>query len=250
MFKLKYNYQIIVEYLGKNFVGWQIQKNGISIQEILQKVLTKVFHSKIRLIGSGRTDKGVNAWGQSANFYLNKKIENKKKVISSINFFLKKFKVSIVELKIKKLSFHSRFSAKKRIYEYLIVNGGNKLSIYDDRAWLVRNKLDLKKMKKAIKILVGTHDFSLFRASSCGAKSPVRTIMKANITKKDKNIIINFKSKSFLQQQVRSMVGCLKYVGEEKWTVNYFKKIFKSKKRKLCAPPAPPQGLYLKKVIY
>ena len=80
MFKLKYNYQIIVEYLGKNFVGWQIQKNGISIQEILQKVLTKVFHSKIRLIGSGRTDKGVNAWGQSANFYLNKKIENKKRL--------------------------------------------------------------------------------------------------------------------------------------------------------------------------
>ena len=247
---MKYNYQIIIEYLGANFVGWQIQKNGTSIQEVLQKKLKKVFQSNIKLIGSGRTDKGVNAWRQSANFYLDKKIDNKKKAISSINFFLNKFQISVIDLKKKDLNFHARFSARKRIYEYFIVNEGNKLSIYDNRAWLVRKRLDIKKMKRALNFLIGTHDFSSFRASSCGADSPVRTITKANIIKKDSKIIINFVSKSFLQQQVRSMVGCLKYVGENKWTLNHFKKVLKSRKRKLCAPPAPPQGLYLKKVIY
>tara|TARA_A100001015_G_scaffold172078_1_gene191237 strand:+ start:514 stop:831 length:318 start_codon:yes stop_codon:yes gene_type:complete len=105
-------------------------------------------------------------------------------------------------------------------------------------------------MKKGIKFFLGTHDFSAIRASSCAAKSPVKTISKAQIVKKKNNIIFSFESKSFLQTQVRSMVGCLKYVGEEKWKPEKIKFLIISKKRSLCAPPAPPDGLYLEKVFY
>ena len=105
-------------------------------------------------------------------------------------------------------------------------------------------------MKKAIKILIGTHDFSTFRSSSCNAKSPIRTITKASIKKINDRIIFKFESRSFLQHQVRSMVGCLKCVGEKKWTIQKFKNVLRAKKRKFCAMLAPPNGLYLKKIFY
>ena len=111
-------------------------------------------------------------------------------------------------------------------------------------------KLDLVAMKKGAKKLVGTKDFSTFRASSCRAKSPVKTMKIVKIKSLKNKIEIEFRSQSFLQQQVRSMVGCLKYVGEEKWTLKKFINVMQSKKRELCAPPAPPQGLYLTRVIY
>ena len=247
---MKYNYQIIIEYLGSNFVGWQIQNNGKSIQEIVQKALLKTFKSKIKIIGSGRTDAGVHAIGQSANFFLNEKIKNKIRSLSTINFYLKKYPIFILDLKKKNLNFHARFSAKKRLYEYLIINRKSKLSVDNGKAWLVKKKLDLKAMKKSIKILIGIHDFSTFRSSSCGAKTPVRKMIKASIVKTNNKIIFKFESQSFLQQQVRSMVGCLKYVGDNKWTIKKFQNVFKSKKRVFCAPPAPPEGLYLKKVFY
>ena len=119
-----------------------------------------------------------------------------------------------------------------------------------NKAWHIKKKLDIKIMKKGAKILKGTHDFSTFRSSSCQAKSPIRTLEKADVKKNKNKIILTFQSKSFLQQQVRSMVGSLKYLGEGKWNLKDFKKIFLSKKRKKCAPPAPAHGLYLSKVVY
>jgi len=105
-------------------------------------------------------------------------------------------------------------------------------------------------MKKGAKLLIGTHDFSTFRSSSCGAKSPIKTMEKISIKKNKDKIILKFTSRSFLQQQVRSMVGCIKYLGEGKWNLNDFKKSFKSKNRLKCAPPAPACGLYLIKILY
>ena len=247
---MKYNYQIIIEYLGASYIGWQIQKKGKSIQGEIQKAIYKTFHTKVKLIGAVRTDTGVNALAQSANFYLKNKIQNKNKILATMNFFLRKNNISIIDIKRKKNSFHSRFDAKKRSYEYIIINRGAKLSVLKDRAWLVKKKLNIKNMKDAISLLIGKHDFSTFRSSSCSAKSPIRTILKANIKNTGSKIIINFISRSFLQQQVRSMVGSIKYVGENKWDLSTFKKVFKSKKRNFCAPPAPPEGLYLKKVYY
>ena len=111
-------------------------------------------------------------------------------------------------------------------------------------------KLDLELMKKGAKKLIGTKDFSSFRASSCRAKSPVKTMKLVKIKSSKSKIMIEFRSQSFLQQQVRSMVGCLKYVGEKKWTLKKFERVIRLKKRVLCAPPAPPEGLYLTRVIY
>ena len=170
--------------------------------------------------------------------------------MAALNFSLKNNNISIIDLKKKKVNFHSRFDAKKRNYEYIIINRNAKLSLSKDRAWLVKKKLNTKNMKKAGNILIGKHDFSTFRSSSCSAKSPIKTMESVKIRIVREKIIINFISRSFLQQQVRSMVGCLKYVGENKWNIKKFRKIFKSKKRKFCAPPAPPEGLYLKKVYY
>ena len=245
-----FNYQIIIEYDGTNFVGWQKQKNGHSIQQTIENILTKILMEKIILYGSGRTDAGVHAEGQSANFSLKSKINNKYSFLNSVNFFLNKKKISILKIIEKKLDFHARFSAKKREYKYLIINRIAPSSLEFNRAWHIKTNLNLKLMKKATNLLKGKKDFSTFRSSSCNAKSPIKTLEEAKVKKLGDKIIIIFKSKSFLQQQVRSMVGCLKYVGEDKWNLKKFRTIIKSKKRANCAPPAPAHGLYLSKVSY
>ena len=137
-----------------------------------------------------------------------------------------------------------------RIYKYVIINRKAPLSIEFNRAWHIRNNLNINKMKIASKLLLGTKDFSMFRSSSCGAISPIKTMKSINIKKKNEKIIFYFKSKSFLHQQVRSMVGCLRYVGEKKWNIKKFRKLINLKKRTYCAPPAPSQVLYLQKLIY
>jgi tRNA pseudouridine38-40 synthase len=158
--------------------------------------------------------------------------------------------ISIINIKKKNLRFHARFSAKQRIYRYIIFNRLSKPSIEKERGWHVIKKLDTSLMKKGAKKLLGTKDFSTFRSSSCNAKSPIRTIKSIKIKSTKGKIEIQFKSQSFLQQQVRSMVGCLKYLAEKKWDLKKFDFVFKSKKRILCAPPAPAEGLFLEKVIY
>ena len=245
-----FTYQIIVEYLGTKFVGWQIQKNGLSVQEALEKVLSKFLKDKIRVIGSGRTDAGVHANEQSAHFKTKQKIKNKNIFINSINFFLRNYTISILTIRKKTNKFHARHSAKERIYKYFIINRPSSLVLEKNKAWHIKKKLDTKIMRKGAEILKGTHNFSTFRASSCQAKSPIKTLKKAIIRKNKNKIVFTFQSKSFLQQQVRSMVGSLKYLGEGKWSLNDFKKVFLSKRRTMCAPPAPAHGLYLTKVIY
>ena len=245
-----HKYQILIEYLGTNFIGWQIQKKGQSVQNLIQNKIFKLLKEKINLVGSGRTDSGVHAVEQSAHFECKKKIENLDKFLKSINYFLNSKFVSIISIKKRNSNFHARFSAKQRIYKYVIFNRVSVPSIYKNRGWHIRKKLDLKLMKKGTQKLLGTNDYSTFRASSCNAKNPVRTIKSIRIKKIKDRIEIQFKSQSFLQHQVRSMVGCLKYLAENKWNLKKFEEVFKSKKRTLCAPPAPAHGLFLEKVIY
>ncbi len=245
-----FTYQIKVEYLGTNFVGWQIQKNGLSVQEVLEKVLSKFLKEKVKVMGSGRTDAGVHASEQSAHFKTKYKIIDKDIFINSINFFLGKYPISILDIKKRPNRFHARHSAIERVYKYFIINRRSSLVLEKNKAWHIKKKLDVKIMRKGTEILRGTHNFSTFRASSCQAKSPIKTLKKAMIKKKNNKIILTFQSKSFLQQQVRSMVGCLKYLGEGKWSLKKFKQIVLSKNRMNCAPPAPAHGLYLFKVNY
>ena len=245
-----FNYLIKIEYEGTNFVGWQSQKNGKSIQDSIEKALKKVLGTKIRITGAGRTDKGVHAYYQVANFKLKKKIDEKKIFLDAVNFFLKKKLISILDIKKKEEDFNARFSAKLRTYEYLIINRQGTLSIYKDRAWHVKKRIDLNLMKKGAKLLEGSHDFSTFRAASCSARSPLKKIYPIKIRKVNEIIKIRISSKSFLQNQVRSMVGCLKYLATNKWSYDDFRKVFKSKKRSNCAPPAPASGLYLYDIKY
>ncbi len=245
-----HRYQILIEYVGTNFIGWQIQSKGKSIQKLIQTKLSKLLKEKILLIGSGRTDAGVHATEQSAHFECKKKIQNLDKFIKSVNHFVNDMNISIINIKKRSINFHARFSAKQRIYKYVILNRLSRPSIDKERGWHIIKELDVTLMKKGAKKLLGTKDFSTFRSSSCNAKSPIRTMKSIKIKSIKGRIEIQFKSQSFLQQQVRSMVGCLKYLASKKWNLKKFDFVLKSKKRILCAPPAPAEGLFLEKVIY
>ena len=148
---------------------WQYQKNGLSVQEKIEIALSKIVKIKKRLIGAGRTDKGVHAYGQYANFITFKKIENSKKFLSSINFFLRNSLISVISIEKKNNTFNSRHNAKERIYEYKIINREGTLSIHKNKAWHIKKKLNIQDLKRA-KVLRNPH-FSTFRAASCSAKS-------------------------------------------------------------------------------
>jgi len=245
-----FRYQILIEYVGTSFRGWQIQKKGKTIQGLIQEKISKLLKQKITLYGSGRTDTGVHAIEQSAHFDSKNRLLQTNRFLKSINHFLNKEGVTILKIRKRNNNFHARFSAKMRIYKYVIINRLSGPVLDKDKGWHVMKKLDLVTMKKGAKKLIGTKDFSTFRASSCRAKSPIKTMKFVRIKSSKNKIEIEFRSQSFLQQQVRSMVGCLKYLGENKWSLKKFESIMKSKKRVLCAPPAPPEGLFLSRVIY
>ncbi len=242
-------YKIKVEYDGTPFVGWQFQKNGLSVQEVLQKAIFNLSKEKVVVTGAGRTDSGVHALAQIAHFDLKKKIKLKK-LLLGLNNNMENKPVTILKINKTTKKFHARFSAKKRTYQYVIINRQSPLTLQKNKAWHIRKKLDVRAMKKGAKLLLGTHDFSTFRSSSCGAKSPIKTIEKITIKKIKDKVILQFVSKSFLQQQVRSMVGGIKYLGDKKWDIEDFRKSFKSKNRLKCAAPAPACGLYLISIAY
>ena len=242
-------YKVQIEYEGTPFVGWQYQKNGQSIQEVLQKAIFNFSKEKVIVTGAGRTDSGVHALAQVAHFDLKKKMQ-KENLLPAINQNIGSKPVTVLKINKVNKKFHARHDAKKRTYLYLIINRQSPLALQKNKAWQIRKKLDVKAMKKGAKLLLGTHDFSTFRASSCGAKSPIKTLKKISVKKNNDKLILNFTSKSFLQQQVRSMVGCIKYLGEGKWKLGDFKNAFKSKRRSKCAQPAPSCGLYLTKISY
>ena len=245
-----FRYQILIEYVGTNFRGWQIQKKGKTVQGIIQEKISKLLNEKIILYGAGRLDVGVHAKEQSAHFDCKNRINKFDKFLKSINYFLNKDGVAILNIRKRNNDFHSRFSAKMRIYKYIILNQISGPVLEKNRGWHIMKKLDLGLMKKGAKKLIGTKDFSTFRKSSCRAKTPIKTMKLVKIRSSKNKIEIEFRSQSYLQQQVRSMVGCLKYLGEKKWSLKKFESVMNSKKRSLCAPPAPPEGLFLSRVIY
>ncbi len=229
-------YKIKIEYEGTPFVGWQFQKNGQSVQEVLQKAIFNFSKEKVVVIGAGRTDSGVHALAQVAHFDLKKKIK-RKSLLPAINQNIGNKPVTVLKINKANKKFHARFDAKKRTYQYTIVNRQSPLTLQKNKAWHIRKKLDVKAMKKGA-------------TSSCGAKSPIKTMEKISIKKNKDKITLKFTSKSFLQQQVRSMVGCIKYLGEGKWNLDTFKNSLELKNRAKCAPPAPACGLYLARIKY
>jgi tRNA pseudouridine38-40 synthase len=242
-------YKCIVEYDGTNFVGWQRQLNGYSIQEAIEKSLEKIFQINIRIHGSGRTDAGVHARGQVIHFDLETSMDTNK-MTSALNHYLQKELISILKIEEVNNDFDSRRDAILRTYEYLIINRKSPLAITKNKAWHISGDLNILAMQDSISIFKGEHDFTTFRSASCEAISPVRTIETAKMDQYQDQITITFESRSFLQHQVRSMVGALKLVGDGKWNKQDLLDSLVAKDRTRCAALAPACGLYLVKVVY
>ncbi len=243
-------YKIVIEYDGTPFVGWQRQDNGLSVQECIENAIESMFQESPVLFGAGRTDRCVHATGQVAHF----DIENKKldtySIKTGLNHHLKIYPISILDVTEVDTEFHSRFSAKERRYLYRIVNRNSPLSIEKGRAWLVTKNLNLEKMQACAPIIEGKHDFTTFRSVNCQSKSPIKTLNSCKITRQDDNIYFGFVAPSFLQHQVRSIVGTIKMVGEELWDIERFQDALEAKDRSKCGALAPPEGLYLMEVKY
>ena len=243
-----YNYKIIVEYDGTNFVGWQQQENGKSIQAVLQDALFKLSGEKVSIFGAGRTDAGVHAYGQVASFTIYKKIEIDV-IRDGLNQHLRPHPISVQKAELVDSEFHARFSAIKRCYEYKIINRRPPLTININRAWCVYKKINVEKIKTESSSFLGRHDLNAFRSAHCQSKSSLKTIEDIHIKHEGEQIIFNVCAKSFLHSQVRIMVGTL--VDIAKGNINKtISDIINSKDREVAGQTAPAHGLYLKKIDY
>ena len=243
------NIKLLIEYDGKEFNGWQKQPNKLNIQGTIEKAIETITKEKVDLIASGRTDAGVHALGQVANFKTNSNIPIDKFAIA-INSNLKK---SIIIKSAEEVDerFHSRLSCKKKTYRYIINNSKYGTAIYRNLETCIKEKLDIEKMKEAIKYFEGEHDFKAFKASGTSSKSSVRTIYKAEVIEKENDrIYIELTGNGFLYNMVRIIVGTLVEVGIGRIKPEDIKKIIESKDRKNAGKTLPPQGLYLLKVDY
>jgi tRNA pseudouridine38-40 synthase len=242
-------YKFLVEYDGSNFAGWQMQDNAPTVQGVLEAAFQQMNGVHCRVFGAGRTDSGVHAMGQVAHVDLPKYWEPYQ-LGNSINGILRPNKVSILNVEIVPETFNARFSATQRRYLYRILNRRSPPALDAGRVWHVPVPLNADIMHEAAQVLVGTHDFSTFRATSCQALSPIKTLDILNVSRYGEEIEIEAVSRSFLHNQVRSMVGTIKLVGEGKWKVRDVQKALDAKDRTACGVVAPPQGLYLVSVGY
>ena len=242
------NIKLTIEYDGKDFNGWQKQPNKLNIQGTIEQAITKITGETVELNASGRTDAGVHAIGQVANFKTNSNIPIEKFPIA-INTNLKK-SIRIKSAEEVDEKFHSRLSCKRKTYRYIINNSEIESAIYRNLEYHISNKLDVSKMQKAAKFFEGEHDFKAFKASGTSSKSSVRTIYEANVYKIENKIYIELKGNGFLYNMVRIIAGTLIEVGLNKIEPEYILDIIKEEKRELAGRTLPPQGLYLLKVEY
>ena len=246
-------YKLTIEYNGTNFIGWQKQKKGFSIQGTIEKAAKNFLQSEVDLIVAGRTDAGVHAEAQVAHLDIFKKLKIKN-ILFGLNFYLSKEKfgedISIKKVNKVDTNFNARFGAKKKTYKYKIYNNESRSPMHSYNTWWVSQKLNIVDMKKASKYLLGNHDFSSFRASGCQALSPVKTLDKIAIIKKKNIITLTFTARSFLYNQVRIMTGTLKDVGSGLINPIALKRILQKKKRTSSGVTAPSKGLTLYKVYY
>ncbi|KJV52417.1 tRNA pseudouridine(38-40) synthase [Orientia tsutsugamushi str. Gilliam] len=280
-------YKAIVEYDGTNFVGWQRQQNGLSIQQLLEDKISTFTKQTVNLIAAGRTDAGVHALGQVVHFDLiapnnskdlaciNKETDNKEvskqnnttttidslkmlpcrynayKLMSAVNYLLKPHRIILTSCEITTLQFHARFSAKARHYKYRIINRAVPSVIEQNRTWWIKPPLNVIDMIDASQHLIGKHDFTSFRSSACQSKSPLKTLTKIEVdTTNYPEIQIYFSAPSFLHHMVRNIVGTLVYIGLCKISPAAIKTILFAKNRAMAGPTAPSSGLYFIKVDY
>ena len=242
------NIKLTIEYDGKDFNGWQRQPTKLNIQGTIEQAIKQITGEEIELNASGRTDAGVHALGQVANFKTNSKIPIEKFAIA-INSKLKR---SIVIKKAEEVDekFHSRLNCKKKTYRYIINNSPEGTAIYRNLETHIPQKLNVDRMKKAIKYFEGEHDFKAFKASGTSSKSSVRIIYEANVYQENEKVIIELTGNGFLYNMVRIIAGTLVEVGLEKIEAEKIPEIIQVGKRENAGKTLPPNGLYLVKVMY
>ena len=242
-------YKLTIEYDGTPFVGWQIQDNGVSVQGLLTDAVEAFAGERAGISGAGRTDAGVHALGQVAHVDLAKDWDDDT-VRDALNFHLRPQPIAVLAAEHVADDFDARFSAVKRHYLYRISNRRADLALELNRAWRVPRPLDCDAMQTAAQKLVGRHDFTTFRAAECQAKSPVKTLDRLDVAREGDDVRVTAEARSFLQHQVRSMVGSLVHVGEGKWGASDLAAALAACDRARCGQVAPPQGLYLVRVEY
>ena len=242
-------YKLTIEYDGTPYVGWQAQDNGVSVQGVLTEAVAAFAGERVVIGAAGRTDAGVHALGQVAHVDLAKDWDAET-VRDAINFHLRPQPIAVLVAERTTPDFDARFSAVKRHYLYRIVNRRADLTLEQNRAWRVPRLLDAEAMHAAARCLIGRHDFTTFRSTECQAKSPVKTLDRLDVARDGDEIRVTAAARSFLQHQVRSMVGSLIHVGEGKWRADDLAAALAARDRTACGQVAPPHGLYLVRVDY
>jgi len=249
-------WKITIEYDGTNFAGWQRQDDVPTIQDEIQKAITKFCQQKISIVGASRTDAGVHAYGQVAHFdfdYGDRSITGYE-LAKAINAHLRPNPISVINAEEVNDEYHARFSAHQKLYMYRIINRPSFLTLDRNRAWHFKKKLDFDAMKDAAEVFLGEHDFSSFRAAECQAKSPIRTIdniyFETRPSGNGQEIRLFIEGQAFLHHMVRNILGTLTLVGEGKWVKDDIVKALKAKDRAAGGVTAPPDGLYLMHIHY
>ncbi len=242
-------YKLTVEYDGSDLVGWQRQKNGLSVQEILESAVLRFSGESIVVHGAGRTDAGVHALGQTAHLDLPRAYPPLE-ILGALNHHVRPAPVAVLAVERAAENFDARRSARGRFYLYRIVNRRAPLAVERGRAWHVGPDLDAAAMHRAAQLLLGRHDFTTFRDSLCQAKSPVKTLDRLDVVRAGEEIRITAEARSFLHHQVRNMVGTLKLVGAGKWRDADVAAALAARDRTKGGPTAPAEGLYLVGVAY
>lgn len=236
-------YRLTLEFDGGPFVGWQRQDNGSSIQGALEEAVFRFCGERVTAFAAGRTDAGVHALAMPAQVDLQKEA-SPSVVREAVNFHLKPQPIAVLDAAVVAPDFHVRYSARARRYRYRLVNRRAPLTLDVGRAWRIATPLDADAMHEAAQVLVGKHDFSTFRASTCQAETPLKTLSSIAVTRCCDDILVDTAARSFLHHQVRSMVGSLVEVGLGRWTIDDFRAAFQARDRTRCGPVAPPDGLY------
>jgi tRNA pseudouridine38-40 synthase len=244
-----HRYKLILEYDGTPFVGWQMQENGPSVQGALARAIETFSGEVVVPRGAGRTDAGVHALGQTAHMDLVKDWQPDK-IRDALNAQLRRDPISVLACERAREDFDARFSAVARHYLYRIIDRRAPLALERMRAWGVFRPLDAEAMHQAAQALIGNHDFTTFRSTECQAKSPTKTLDRLDVSRHGEIIRVETSARSFLHNQVRSMVGSLKLVGEGRWRADELRAALEARDRGACGAVAPPQGLYLVKVDY
>ncbi len=242
-------YKLTIEYDGAPFSGWQIQADRLTVQGALTAAVAALTGENTLVQGAGRTDAGVHARAQVAHVDLSRDWETDT-IRDALNAHLRPHPVAVLAAERVGDDFNARISAIKRHYRYVIVNRRPDLTLERGQAWRIPRPLDVPTMHAAAQRLVGKHDFTTFRSTECQAKSPVKTLDRLDVVRECDRVLVIASARSFLHNQVRSMVGSLVMVGDGKWSADDLSRALEARDRTACGQVAPPDGLYLMQVDY